>query len=35
MAKSNFNEKMPIGIFGQGSRSEPLPCLFDGGVEKY
>ena len=24
MAKSNFNKKMPNGIFEQGSRSEPL-----------
>ena len=36
-AQTNFcaNKKMPIGIFEQGSRSEPLPCLFDGDIEKY
>ena len=32
--KSNFseNKKMPIGVFEQGSRSEPLPCLFRGDI---
>ena len=26
------NKKMPNGIFEQGSRSEPLPCLFRGDI---
>ena len=32
--KSDFevNKKIPIGIFEQGSRSEPLPCLFRGDI---
>ena len=26
------NMKMPIGIFEQGSRNDPLPCLFRGDI---
>ena len=26
------NKKMPNGIFGQGSRSEPFPCLLRGDI---
>ena len=36
-AQTDFsaNKKMPIGVFGQGSRSEPLPVLFRKFIEKY
>ena len=33
-AQTDFeaNKKMPIGIFEQGSRNDPLPCLFRGDI---
>ena len=36
-AQTDFeaNKKMPIGIFEQGSRSEPFPVLFRKFIEKY